>query len=85
MKIIKSIIQRIKPVEGRDYIQYELVAQYFSDYITDFPMGELRNELIKKMAEEIYPDIKSKLLNPPEFEKITSEIRMTIAKKFINE
>jgi len=44
---------------------------------------EIGKLVAEKIVTEMYPQIKDKLMNSPEFEKIINEIRLQISKKFL--
>lgn len=85
MNIIKTIIKKLTPTpENLADAEITITAQYISNKIYR-DMSDLSKEIAFLIAKDLYPQIKEKLLEPENFKFLINEIRLKIAKSFLEE
>lgn len=81
MKIL-DVIFRPK-AESTNY-EFTILGEFMKDSLTNSQTFYIvRDGFINKLVAEIYPDIKNKLMENNEFQKIINEVRLLVAKEFI--
>ena len=80
MKIIKSLFRKDATATVTNL---ELVLAYTQEDLKSFDNFSVISRIVaKKLAEELYPELRKKIMESPHFEAIINEIRLGVANKF---
>lgn len=83
MKIIKSLFSRCATSND---LNYTVLASISEETIKSYSTyDQLGRQIAQLVASEIYPEVKDKLMQDKEFQKIINEIRLLTAKRFISQ
>ena len=65
---------------------YEFFGQIVEDGLNHYSTyEELKQKAVEALAKELYPTFKDKMLEEAEFKKIINEVRLKVAKHFVEE
>lgn len=86
MKILNWEIKKVARASASDdLITFNIAGEFIKADLTSYStLSGIRNEVINKLFEEIYPDVKDALLKHSGMQKIITEIRLDLAKKINN-
>jgi hypothetical protein len=63
-----------------------ILIAYMENELGSFGTYEkIKEKVIEQMVIELYPEVKDKILGDKEFKKIINEIRLKVAKHFVQE
>lgn len=85
MQILNFKIERVKkPDSNSGEIQVSYALKYLEQDFNYSGIAEIRTEVSKLIAENIYEEIKGQMLISPQFEALMNEIRLLVSKRFLN-
>lgn len=77
---MKILSWKTKPSTTSSTITHELLFEHQKEILQDYrDIEAIREEVTKRLAQEIYPQVRSEILNSKSIEKIITDLRLRIA------